>query len=225
MEKNIGNEQHTIVVFGANGGIGKCCVEQALEAGYNVTAIMRKPSNIAFTHPRLKVVKGDVTDMESFDDYLKGAFAVVSAIGVPANRMSKSSPPITLYSQGNLNILRAMEKHGITRVFAISASAVEISPMNSFIVRFATKLIVQRMFGRSYEDQLVMETIFKHSNTNWTVIRPPRLIDKKVTGKYRYAINSFLKNCLSISRADVAHFIVAHMNDTATYKSIIEIAY
>jgi putative NADH-flavin reductase len=76
-----------------------------------------------------------------------------------------------------------------------------------------------------YADLRVMEQLAKESGADWTIIRPPRLIDKPVTGHYRVAINSFLKNCLAISRAEVAHFMVHNIANEATYRTTIEIGY
>jgi putative NADH-flavin reductase len=133
--------------------------------------------------------------------------------------------PTTLYSDGNRNLLKAMKKRGAKRAFFISASAIEISPVQPFYVRLVTKYIVQKLLGHGYADQRIMEKLIKESDTNWTIMRPPRLTDKPVTGRYRFAINRFLENCLSISRADVAQFMINNINNEATYKATIEIAY
>lgn len=214
-----------IVVIGANGGIGKSAVELALDAGHHVIAILRTPSKLTIKHPNLDVVKGDVMIPSSFENHLIGADAVISALGVAPDKMKASPPPVTLYSEGNRNILNAMQKHNVSRIYSISASAIEISPANPFYVRLLTKLIVQKLFGKAYADQRIMEQLFRESPLNWTVIRPPRLLNKQVSGKYRFAANKFLKNCLTISRADVAHFMLNHIADPATYKAIVEIAY
>jgi putative NADH-flavin reductase len=76
-----------------------------------------------------------------------------------------------------------------------------------------------------YADLRVMEESVKGSNLDWTIMRPPRLTDKPMTGHYRVGINKFLKNCLSISRADLAHFMVENITNEETYKTTIEIGY
>jgi putative NADH-flavin reductase len=76
-----------------------------------------------------------------------------------------------------------------------------------------------------YADLRLMENLVKASDVNWTIIRPPQLTDKPLTGRYRVAINTFLKNCLKISRADVAHFMISSIADETTYKATIEISY
>lgn len=209
-----------ILVIGANGGIGKQTVEIALLDGHNVTALLRNPAKLNIKHANLQVVKGDVMYPETFEDYLQDKDAVISALGT--NTINK---PTILYSEGNKNLLKAMKKKGVRRAFFISALALEISPVLPFYVRFAEKYIVQKILRHMYDDLRLMENIIKETDTDWTIMRPPRLIDKPATGKYRFAINSFLKNCLSISRADVAHFMINNITNEATYKATIEIGY
>ena len=209
-----------ILIIGANGGIGKQAVELALQAGHNVTALLRNPAKLAVKHTNLQIVKGDVMAPETFEDYLEGKDAVISALGT--NMIRK---PTILYSEGNKNLLKAMKKKGARRAFFISASAIEISPVLPFYVRFAEKYILQKILRHMYDDLLIMEKIIKETDIDWTIVRPPRLTDKPVTGEYRFAINSFLKNCLSISRADVAHFMINNITNEATYRTTVEVGY
>jgi putative NADH-flavin reductase len=76
-----------------------------------------------------------------------------------------------------------------------------------------------------YADLRQMEAFIKDSDLDWTIIRPPQLTDKTVTGHYRTATNTFLKNCLKISRSDVAHFMIHNAHNEATFKAIVEIGY
>lgn len=214
------NTTFNILVIGANGGIGKQTVALALEAGHNVTAMVRNPAKLVMTHANLQIVQGDVMRPETFENYLNDTDAIISALGT--NTINK---PTILYSEGNKNLLKAMKKKGIRRVFFISASAIEISPVLPFYVRFAEKYIVQKILRHMYDDLHTMENLIKQTDIDWTIMRPPRLTDKPVTGKYRFAINSFLKNCLSISRADVAHFMINNITNEATYRTTIEIGH
>ena len=217
------NAPMNLLVIGANGGIGRQIVELALKEGHNVTAVVRNPDSLKISHPGLEIVKGDIMEPKTFKEYLKGQDAVISAIGVRGGILADK--PTTLYSEGNANLLRAMKEIGTTRAFFISASAVEISPELPWYVRLAAKYILQKILKQMYADLLRMESIVKKSGADWTIIRPPRLTNKPVTGQYRYAANKFLKDALSISRADLAHFIINHVYDEAINHATVEIAY
>lgn len=223
MKKQQNTPIYRLVIVGANGGIGRQCVEQALHAGYLVTAILRNPAKLAIEHPNLKKVSGDVMQPGTFENHFENQDAVVSAIGVAGG--FGSDKPTTLYSQGNANVLKAMEQKGIKRIFLISASAIEISPVLPFYIRLIEKHVVQKLLKHMYTDLLKMEILIKNSNISWTIIRPPQLTNQTVTGVYRIAINAFLKNCLKISRADVAHFIVNNIANRDTYQATVEIGY
>lgn len=212
-----------MLVLGAAGGIGRQVVEAALAEGWRVTAVLRTPAKLDLTHPLLTIVKGDVLDVASFETYLSGAPVVVSAIGVSGGL--GGDKPTSLYSDGASRILEAMGRRGARRLFVISASAIEISPVLPAMVRFAAKYILQKLLRHMYADLRVMESRVKESGVDWTIIRPPRLTNKPTTGRYRFAVNAFLRNSLSISRADMAHFIVHHARDRGTYQGVVEVGY
>jgi putative NADH-flavin reductase len=215
--------KNSILVIGANGGIGRQTVETALASGFQVTAILRDPSRLSLTHPNLEIVKGDILEPAEFQTHLRGKDAVISAIGVKGGLTHDE--PTTLYSRGNSRLLEAMRQAGAKRVFFISASAVEISPLLPFIVRLVAKYVLQKLLRHMYADLRAMERLIRESEADWTIIRPPRLTDKPATGKYRWSVNAFLRNCLSISRGDVAHFMLHHIDDTSTFNGIVEIGY
>jgi putative NADH-flavin reductase len=212
-----------IFIAGANGGIGRRAVEQALQAGHRVTALVRDPAKLPLVHPNLTIVKGDIMQPETFAHQMEGQQVVLSALGVSGGLLSDK--PTTLYSQGNANLLKAMEQYSVKRFVCISASALDISPVIPWYFRLAAKYIVQKLLKHMYADLRQMESIVKVSKADWTIIRPPQLTDGPLTGNYRMAVNQFLKNCLKISRADVAHWMLNNLYNETTYRATVEIAY
>jgi putative NADH-flavin reductase len=208
-----------ILVFGANGGIGSQVVAIALQQGHRVTAVVRNTANIQTVHDHLTIVKGDVLQPETFGQYLEGKDAVISAIG------KSSLKKTTLYSQGVRNILMAAGTGTHAHFYFISASGLDVNPTHNLFVRFATRYILQRILKNMYTDLFEMERIIKHSNLDWTIVRPPRLIDSASVNPCRFSINTFVNNGLSISRTDLARFILDHIRDESFFKSTVEVAY
>ncbi len=70
-----------IAVFGATGTIGSRIVNEALERGHTVTAVVRDPAKLTSSDPRLTVVTGDVLDPASVTAAAQGQDVVISAVG------------------------------------------------------------------------------------------------------------------------------------------------
>jgi putative NADH-flavin reductase len=205
-----------IALLGSTGGIGRHVLEQALDAGHEVTALARRPEAITIVNPCLHVVKGDALDYASVRRVVAGNDAVISALGV-TNR-----EPTTLYSQGARNALRAMDETGVNRFLCISASGLDPGML---FQRVVAKVVLWRLLKHMYTDLTIMEQIVRESSADWTIVRPPRLTDNAHTGHYRVAIQKHLPNGWLLSRADVADYLLKAVNDRATYQALIEIAY
>jgi putative NADH-flavin reductase len=76
-----------------------------------------------------------------------------------------------------------------------------------------------------YADMKLMENKLKSSNLNYTVVRAPKLTDGKKTGKYREVTQQPLRKIPTISRADLADYMLKSINEPKSYQSIIEVAY
>ena len=92
-----------IIVFGATGATGREVVKQGLEKGNQITAIIRTRSEFDLQHEHLKVIKGDVLQMATFEEEIPGNDAVISCLG-----NGSSTKPTTVYSTGIKNIISAM---------------------------------------------------------------------------------------------------------------------
>jgi uncharacterized protein YbjT (DUF2867 family) len=76
-----------------------------------------------------------------------------------------------------------------------------------------------------YADLRVMEADITSSGTEWTIVRPPKLTKKAVTGKYRTSIGGIVPAGYMIGRADVAHLMLASVSDPAMTDQPVGVAY
>ena len=90
-----------VLIVGATGGTGRQLVEQALERGHDVTALVRDPSALRIVHPRLTVARGDVLDYQSVEAAVRGQDAVISALG-----HKRFFGPTRILSEGTRNLLQ-----------------------------------------------------------------------------------------------------------------------
>jgi uncharacterized protein YbjT (DUF2867 family) len=79
-------------------------------------------------------------------------------------------------------------------------------------------------FRKTYADLVVMEDVLRDSGLDWTIVRPPRLTDRPLTGSYRTAYGQNLRRGLFISRADVAHLMLRVLDQPETVGQTIGIA-
>lgn len=207
-----------VVVFGATGGTGRQVVAQAIERGHEVTVIARNPEAVDVRGERLVIFRGDVLDPSSFSKWIVGQDAVISALGVNHRK------PTTVYSEGTGNIVKAMQQAGVRRFVGLSSAGLEIPGDTPWMVRQTIRLVIQPMFKYAYEDMARMEEKLRKSDLIWTVIRPPRLTNGPKTGSYRTALHTHLSKARGISRADLAHYMLKSVVDSASYKAVVEIS-
>ena len=211
-----------ITVFGATGRIGTQAVQQALDAGHAVTAVVRDPTRLGVDHhPLLEIVTArDLTDAKALRTALRGSDAVISGV---RPRGLKDGPVATNATRG---ILAAMASSGVERLVAVSAVPVGPVPEGeSFFNRRILLPAMSRLLRDLYADLTAMEDEIRRSAAAWTVVRPPKLISKPLTGIYRTVIGANVPRGYMISRADTAHLMLKTLADPATIGQPVGIAY
>ncbi|WP_329496704.1 NAD(P)-dependent oxidoreductase [Kitasatospora herbaricolor] len=218
-----------LALFGATGGTGAQLLAQALAAGHQVTAVVRDPTRVARPAATgagstaapggLTLVRGDALDPGAWAHALAGQDAVLSCLGSTDRRR-----PTTVYSQGTRNIVAAMREAGVGRLLCLSSAGLEIAPGTPLPQRLVTRLVVQRLYRHGYADMARMEGLLRGSDTAWTVVRPPMLTDGPPHRRYRTAVDAPLTDARSLSRADLAHYLLTRVDDRSTWRAVVEIS-
>jgi putative NADH-flavin reductase len=210
-----------LTVFGASGATGRRLVEQALDAGHAVTAVVRDPARLPVRHDRLAVVVADVLDSTAIQPAVANADVVVSALG-PHPPRNKSS----IMSAATARILDGMRAVGSSRLVVVSAAPVASDDHGTTLpYRLLVAPIMRALLGGLYADMAVMEETIRRSGMDWTILRPPQLTDGPRTRTYRHAKDANLRRGYRISRADLADAILASLDDPDTVKATIAAAH
>ncbi|MER5790068.1 NAD(P)-binding oxidoreductase [Streptomyces sp. NPDC001980] len=207
-----------LTVFGATGGIGRELVRQALASGHRVTAVVRDPARLTVTGTGLEVVRADLTDPEVIRPALTGRDAVLSGLGPRGRGDAGVAARLTR------TVLAAMEAEAVRRLVVVSAAPVGPEPDDGLLDR-TMRGLVSTVLKPVYDDLREMEAELSRSGTDWTSVRPPRLQDKPLTGTYRTVVGGFPRKGHFIARADVAHAMLAMIEDTGTVKQGVGVAY
>ena len=207
-----------IAVVGATGRTGLHVVEQALARGDDVIALARHPEALP-RRPGLAGAAADVLDRVAVAEALAGANAIVSTLGIGASRQ-----PTVVYSDGIANVLHAMDAHGITKLAVISAVPAGPRAELPFAQRRIMIPILERVFGASYDDMRRMEALLRGSDLDWVCLRPPRLVSKKATGRYRLDASRPLPQARSITCADLATALLDSLTRPDLYRRAAYVA-
>jgi putative NADH-flavin reductase len=222
-----------LTIFAATGGIGRQILEQAADAGHDVTAVVRNPENLPTELSRpVRVVTADLTapDPAMLKSAVQGADAVLSGLGATSNSEAGVA------TQGTRAIAAAMKATGARRIIVVSAAPIGTVPSparpnppghdpgDGFIMQHLLTPLTRAALRKHYADLAQMEDILRDSDLDWTAVRPPRLTDKPLTGTYRTARGQNLRRGAFISRADVAHYMIRAIDQPETIKQTIGIA-
>jgi putative NADH-flavin reductase len=209
-----------LTVFGASGGIGGLAVRQALDAGHKVVAVVRESSGFDLEHPGLEVVRvPGLTDPAALEPALDGSDAAISGVG-PRSRKDTG-----VASSATHTILAALAAAGVRRFIAVSAAPVAPPAKDdSWLNRRLIHPMITALIRDVYADLARMEEDIRRSDTEWTVVRPPKLTNKPLSGRYRTALNDNVPSGYTISKADVAHAMLAMLDDPATIRAAVGVA-
>jgi putative NADH-flavin reductase len=201
-----------LFILGATGGIGQALILQAHERGYDVTAFVRSPEKLGSLAQHVTVRQGDPRSVEELSAVLAGHDAVLSALGPPG------IGPTNILREGARSTVAAMKNTGVQRLLIVSAAML-------FKDAGIVPAIVRRTFLRNVaEDCAEMESVVTASGLNWTIVRPPRLTNGTLTGNYRVQDGRLPAGGLTISRADVAHFLLTELERSSHMHQIVGMA-
>jgi putative NADH-flavin reductase len=202
-----------LLIIGATGGTGLQVTRQAVERGYSVTAFVRSPQKLGVLRDRVAVRDGDPRSVSELEAIVPGHDAVISALG-PAG-----VGPTTILRAAARSTVTAMQTVGLHRLIVISA-AVLFDDLG-----IAGRVLRRTLLKNVAADSLEMEAIVTSSALDWTIARPPRLTNGPQTGHYDVE-NGHLPGrsaFASISRADVADFLLRELQQNAHIQKIVGI--
>ncbi|TAU93325.1 NAD(P)-dependent oxidoreductase [Rhizobium ruizarguesonis] len=198
-----------ILVLGATGPTGRHIVSQAVNRGYDVTVLVRSPEKADLKGAKLVV--GDARDEKALRQAIKGRDAVITALGTPASPFRE----VTLLSTATRALANAMKAEQVSRLIAITGMGAGNSAGHGGFL--FDKLIFPLLLRKVYADKNRQEDVIKRSDLDWTIVRHSILNNKPGGNAIRALtdLNSFHGG--SISRVDVATFILDQVTSDAWF--------
>ena len=198
-----------IILIGSTGFVGSHILDEALERGHEVHAILRDINKMTKTHPNLFLIKADVMEEAELEDIFNTGYDAV----ISAYNPGWSNPNIyNDFILGYKSILNALNDAGLKRVIIIGGAGSLI--MNGF------KLIDDDKFPKAIYNGAkaasdLLDTLYNEEGSlDWTMISPAiNLIDGKRTNNFRLGKDSPVFNSENESVISVQDLAAAAVNE------------
>ena len=202
-----------LFILGATGGTGRALIDQALERGHRVTAFVRSPQKLGSPREGVTVLQGDPRSVDELRAALPAHDAVLSALGPPG------PGPTTIVGDAARSTVIAMQAAGVRRLLVVGVAVLfEHEGILSAILR-------RTLLRNVAKDSAEMERVVMASGLDWTIVRPPRLTNGPLTRRYGVSDDRMPRDArLTVSRADVAHFLLEELEHRAHVHRIVGMA-
>ena len=200
----------TVLIVGASRGIGLETVKRALEEGHKVRALARSARRISIDHPVLERVTGDALDPTTVKRALDGVDAVIETLGV-APGLKVILKPVKLFSKATRILVDLMEEAEVRRLICVTGiGAGDSRDRGGFLY---SAIFLPFVAKRVYDDKDLQERIIRDSTLDWVIVRPGLLTRGVRTDSYRVLTKPDEWHMGTISRTNVADFLVQQISD------------
>lgn len=210
-----------IAVLGATGQTGQYLVQQALEQGHSVTAVVRNPAKLTVQHDNLKVVEANIFSADSLKEHFLGQDAVMSCLGFQPSFFSA----VTGYTLSMNSAINAMREARVNRLITMTSWYTEPSSgsQSPFMIRFLLLPMIRSVLSNMFEMEQFLQ---KTNDINWTVVRPPGLKTLPATTKEFLTHEGYFVPSISgtpVARGDVARYMLSLLDSNAWIKKGVAI--
>lgn len=207
----------TLTVFGATGTTGREVVSRALSSGWSVRAFCRPGSQLPVTNVNMVRIDGSLDSPERVQEALRGADAVVVVFGPRQD----ARPPDAFCARGTKAILVGMADVGVSRLICQTGAMIgaDFPNRGSFYDRMRRRFVAsspELAADRDEQERLVRESAF-----DWTVVKPPRIVDKAGKGSWKAGPALPLGMLSKISSEDLASFIIQEVSERAHLRQCV----
>jgi putative NADH-flavin reductase len=206
-----------ITVIGASAGVGLEVTRLALQKGHDVTTLSRRMVPLP-DHSKLRRVQGSATNPGDVRAAVNGADAILVTLGV------KSPFATSLFSDSARILLEVLQEtnSASTLIVLTGFGAGDSWGYNSFPMKLMFTLLLKKV----YTDKSEQERVIVDGYSRWEIVRPGRLTNGAVTGHYR-VLDDLVEGMKigAISRANVAHFMIAQAEHPTYLSKYVALTY
>lgn len=195
-------EIKNLTIFGGSGNTGKVLIRHAIERGAKVKALVRNPTALGNNFEKAEILEGSILNPNDVDKSLKNSDAVICVFG--------QRPPYKdiFCEEATEIIINSMKKNNVDRLVCQTGGMIGDYPENrTFFFRKMTSIFNERLSSVA-QDRVAQEKAVIYSELNWTIVKPPRLTDKKSKGTIIAGKDIRLGSLSSITTDDLSEFLL-----------------
>lgn len=215
----------TILVAGATGATGQLLVQQLLDRGEHVKAIVRSPDRLPAdvrNHQRLTLIQANILDLSDTElaAHVNDCAAVASCLGHNLTFKGLFGPPRRLVTQATRRLcdaIKANQPEGPTRFVLMNTTGNRNRDLDEPI-SFAQRCVIGLLRAllpphADNEDaaEYLRSQIGRHDNSiEWAVVRPDSLTNEPAVTDYELhpsPTRSAIFDAGKTSRINVGHFM------------------
>jgi len=199
-----------VALLGANGRTGRRVLARLLEAGDEVTAIVRTEERLAdVEHPLLSVCAGDVCDPRVLEGALPGHDVVISTLGP---RMPTRAT-CAIYPESAAAVVEAMKNAGVNRILVVSTALL-------FPSRGLFQRVLRWVARHNARHASRMEETLRESGLDWTIVRVG-FLENAGAESFQHSVGAFPEKGGSIPRAALARFLVTEAREDEHLREVV----
>ena len=198
-----------ITLIGASGFIGSAILQESLDRGHLVTAIVRHPEKIKINHPNLKIVSGDILISDSINEIIAGSDVVISSYNPGWNNPSIASETTAAYK----NIINSVIKAKIPRILIVGGAG-------SLFVSPGKRLMDTDVFPKSFIPAVTAlanvyyELLKSNTTFEWAFFSPAgNIIHGERTGNFQIGKDNLITNNKGESKISVEDYALAMIDE------------
>ncbi len=202
-----------IALIGATGFVGAILLEEALNRGHEVTAIVRKPEALP-DRAGITPLKLDIHDVDALAKALAGHDVVISAYN-PLRGAQGGDEITQQHVVGHKAIIAALKASGVTRFMAVGGAA-------SLKTSEGTELLDSPSFPKEYEaskggirgTRALYYLLKEEPGLDWVFLSPSAfLLPGERTGKFRLGKDELLVGADGQSRISLEDYAMALIDE------------
>ena len=198
-----------VVLIGASGFVGTAILEELLNRGYCVTAVVRNPEKMTIRNANLSVVKADVSDVNTLAAVCKGKDAVISAYNP-----GWANPDIYEETLKNYPlILETVKKSGVKRLLCVGGAGTLFCAPGIRVVDSGA-IPVEIMGGAKSLGEFYLNTLCNEKEIDWVFFSPAGSLEPgKRTGKFRLGKDDLIVDETGKSHISVGDYALAMVDE------------